>query len=187
MTGDGCTSIYSSTVLLVRDTKRCDAHQWSCLGNYPMCRYGYTSNFIFLKTQRTCCAACLCPYSGVFFPVHFESTKQGCVQMRKHLVSVTASVVLFWAGIPCVAKALEFWNTWTWHLSLEISQNSLVSRYEEEGWKHDFWRSSPKTNAKLKATAFSGCVSVKKKHAAGLTGGGMVDGWRWKESRQREK
>lgn len=111
VTGDGCTSIYSSTVLLVRDTKRCDPHQWSCLGNYPMCRYGYTSNFIFLKTQRTCCAACLCPYSGVFFPVHFESTKQGCVQMRKHLVSVTASVVLFWAGIPCVAKALEFWNT----------------------------------------------------------------------------
>lgn len=147
----------------------------------------YQQFYFFKNTKITCCAACLCPYSGVFFPVHFESTKQGCVQMRKHLVSVTASVVLFWAGIPCVAKALEFWNTWTWHLSLEISQNSLVSRYEEERWKHDFWRSSPKTNAKLKATAFSGCVSVKKKHAAGLTGGGMVDGWRWKESRQREK
>lgn len=143
--------------------------------------------FFFVNTKITCCAACLCPYSGVFFPVHFESTKQGCVQMRKQLVSVTASVVLFWAGIPCIAKALEFWNTWTWHLSLEISQNSLVSRYEEERWKHDFWRSSPKTNTKLKATVFSGCISVKKKHAAGLTGGGMVDGWRWKESRQREK
>lgn len=147
----------------------------------------YQQFYFFKNTKITCCAACLCPYSGVFFPVHFESTKQGCVQMRKHLVSVTASVVLFWAGIPCIAKALEFWNTWTWHLSLEISQNSLVSKYEEKRWKHDFWRSSPKTNAKLKATAFSGCVSVKKKHAAGLTGGGMVDGWRWKESRQREK
>lgn len=143
--------------------------------------------FFFLNTKITCCATCLCLYSGVFFPIHFESTKQGCVQMRKHLVGVTASVVLFWAGIPHVTKALEFWNTWTWHLSLEISQNSLLSRYEEERWKHNFWRSSPKNNTKLKATVFSGCVSIKKKHAAGLTGGGMVDGWRWKESRQREK
>lgn len=64
--------------------------------------------FFFFNKDDLSCALCLCLHKGIFFSLYSGSTKHIYVQMRQHLVGVTAFGVLFWAGVRSRAKTSHF-------------------------------------------------------------------------------
>lgn len=88
-------------------------HWWSCAGNIPMCGYSHTrtipSPFPFFLPEMACVVLSVYVCTKVwFFPFYSGSTKHIYIQMRQHLVGVTAFGVLFWAGVHRIAKTSHF-------------------------------------------------------------------------------